>query len=136
MFSLFNFFKSTKKNTSIEMDSALSFIAVASREYGKKYDYMPLVKGLLDDKFKDNPIFFNLYVGNKIFDDETLAIKAACRRGVTNDSAYVIGLKCKVNEIENLISEGKFSSAIVKVINASTKESIDFKPITTTVVFK
>jgi hypothetical protein len=119
MFRLFQ----KAKDTSSPENSARSYIGVAAAEYGVNYDLIPLILGKLDEQFQ-NEILFNFAIGSRRFDNVDDAIRYTSRRAVSNNSAFVIGLKCSVDEIDTHREKGELSNLIVSITNATTNESV------------
>jgi hypothetical protein len=119
---MFRFFKSWCNKAKPE-ESIHSYIGVAAAEYGANYDLTPLILKKLDEDIKDD-IYFNLAIGNKRFTDFEQAMKYTSRRGVSDHSAYVIGLKCSIDQIDIHRKKGELRDLIVSITNAVTKESI------------
>jgi hypothetical protein len=104
-------------------ESIRSYIGVAATEYGVNYDLIPLILGKLDEQFQ-NEILFNFAIGSRRFDNIADAIRYTSRRAVSNNSAFVIGLKCSVDEIDTHREKGELSNLIVSITNATTNESV------------
>jgi hypothetical protein len=118
-------FRLFQKNKDIPKPDATakSYIGVAAAEYGASYDLIPLVLRKLDEQFQ-NEILFNFAIGNKKFDNFADAMKYTSKRGISSNSAFVIGLKCSVDEIDTYRENGELSNLIVSITNAITKEPI------------
>jgi hypothetical protein len=120
MFRIFQRNTQTSKNLESKSEPIKrSYIGVASPYYGGIYDLTPLVMGELDEDFK-NDFRFKIAIGMKKFDDFKTALRTTSRRGVAKDSAFVIGLKCSVDEIDSYRECGQFSKLIVSITNATT----------------
>jgi hypothetical protein len=119
MFSLFTKLKRSENNVS----RTLSYIGVASMGYDSDFSLYPLVSGKLDEKCKRDFIFVSV-AGNKRFTNFEEALKYTSRRGVTDNSAYVIGLKCSIDEIDTYRKKGELSSQILNITNAMTRKSV------------
>jgi hypothetical protein len=115
------FFRKRKSEKVIE--NAKSYIGLAAPGYGENYDLIPFVFKKLDDHFKDD-FYFNLAIGNRRFDNFEQAIKYTSRRGVSEFSAYVIGLKCPIDQIDGFRKKGELSDQTVSITNAVTKEPL------------
>jgi hypothetical protein len=127
---MFRLFFRHEDNSPKKEEEALAYIGVASQGYGTKCDLTPLLTGELDEGFK-NKFLFDVYTCCKVYTNKADALRDTSRRGIVDDSAYVIGLKCSVDEIENYRIQGKFSSAIVSVTDAMKKTSLPFIPKST-----
>jgi hypothetical protein len=79
--------------------------------------------GQLDERFKTK-ILFNLIASSKRFDNFAEAIKQTSRRGASSNSAFVIGLKCSVDDIDTHREKGELSNLIVSITNAITNEPL------------
>jgi hypothetical protein len=124
MFRIFQ--RNTKASNTLESKSEpikRSYIGVASPYYGGIYDLTPLVMGELDEYFK-NDFHFKMAIGLKKFDNFKAAMRTTSRRGVASDSAFVIGLKCSVDEIDSYRKSGEFSKLIVSITNATTHKHL------------
>jgi hypothetical protein len=122
MLSLFQKDKGT--TTPRPENQAHSYIGVAAVEYGVDYDLTPLISGKLDRQFQAEEILFNFAIGNKKFDNFVAAMKHTSKRGISSNSAFVIGLKCSVDEINIHREKGKLSNLIISITNATTNEPV------------
>jgi hypothetical protein len=95
----------------------------SATEYGADFDLFPFIMGQLDERFKTK-ILFNLIASGKRFDDFAEAMKLTSRRGVSSNSAFVIGLKCSVEEIDSYREKGELSNLIISITNAITKQPV------------
>jgi hypothetical protein len=123
MFSLF----SKKNKVGQREETARFYIGVAADEYGRDFNLAAFVQGKFDEKFK-NKFFFDVFIENKKFDNLVDAVKHTSRRGVTNNSAYVIGLKCTIDEIDTYRERGEFSNLIFSITNAMTGKAVSKTP--------
>ena len=110
------------RKPTILQDASCCYIGIAAREYAKKFDIEKLIYGEFDKDFSQNYLFFRRIC--EVFSDQETALKKTARRGTISGSAYVIGVLCQPENLEEVIKAGKLSSVLntASIINSTNRE--------------
>ena len=130
MFHLFSSKKTQKDdNSKIQEPTTKCFVGVAAAEYGKLFDIIGLYCGKFDNVLQTNNLLFHTMC--TVFSNKEIAIKETSRKGVTDNSAYVLELDSTPSELEKNIKSGnkKFSQLICSITNAMTDIELDFNAL-------